>query len=252
MRGTLTIAGRELRALFGSPLAWLILAGASFVLAWVFLAYVQAFLSVAPQIAPSAHSPGVTALVAGPALYWASLVLVVLTPLIAMRLLAGEKRDGTIRLLRSAPVSTTAIVVGKYLALVAFLWLVVAIAAAMPLTLELGTTLDLGRLGASALGLALVAAAFGAVALFVSALTSQPLIAAFGGFFALVLLLIVNLAARASDAGGRALDWLAFQPHLDPFFRGVVNTADLAYFLIMTALFLGLAVWKLDAERLGG
>ncbi|MGH8225812.1 MAG: ABC transporter permease [Gammaproteobacteria bacterium] len=252
MRGALAIAGRELRALFGSPLAWLILAGASFVLAWVFLVFVQNFIEVAPRLAPAAHAPGVTALVAAPALYWASLVLVILTPLVAMRLIAGEKRDGTIRLLRSAPVSTTAIVAGKYLALIVFLWLIVAIAVVMPLTLRLGTALDLGRLGAGALGLALVAAAFGAVALFMSSLTAQPLLAALGGFGVLVLLLIVNLAARAGGAGTHALGWLAFQPHLAPFFSGVVNTGDLAYFLILTALFLGLAVWKLDTERLGG
>lgn len=251
MRSIAVIAGRELRSLFHTPVAWVVLAGASFSLAWVFLWFVQRFLEVSPRLAASAHAPGVTALVAAPALFWASLVLAVLTPLIAMRLVADEKRHGTIALLRSAPVSTMAIVAGKYLALLAFLWLVVLIAAAMPLTLSLGTTLDLGRLAAGVLGLGLLAGVFGAIALFMSTLTRQPALAALGGFGALLFLWILNLANRASGSTA-ALGWLAFESHLGRLLRGEVATGDVAYFLILTGLFLALTVWKLDAERLGG
>lgn len=251
MSGTLIIAGRDLRALFRSPLAWLLLAGASFVIAWVFLWFVQSFMAAAPHLPPDSRNAGVTDLVVAPTFVWTALVLVILTPLLAMRLLAEERRSGTLRLLRSAPVSATAIVFGKYLALLAVLWLTVAIAAAMPLCLELGTTLDLGRLAAGVLALALLGAAFGAISLFISALTSQPLLAALASFGAILLLWIINLAASASHSVS-ALGWLAFQPHLSTLLRGLVDTADLAYFLILALLFLGLAVWRLDAERLEG
>lgn len=250
MIGVLTVAARELRSLFRTPLAWLLLAGASFILAWIFLWFVQRFLDAGPGTAATAT--GVTALIAAPTMSGASLVLSVLTPLVAMRLVSEEKRNGTIALLRSAPVSTTAIVVGKFLALLVFLWLFVAIVVLMPLTLSLGTSLDLGALGAGALGLALLSAAFGALCLFMSTLTRQPALAAFGGFGVLLLLWILNLAAAAPTAGATALRWLAFEPHLSPLLSGAVGSQDLAYFLILTALFLALAVWKLDAERLGG
>lgn len=250
MRGAAVIAGRELRALFRSPLAWLVLAGATFVLAWLFLWLVQSFLALAPHAAPDASAPGVTGAVAAPVLFWAALILVVLTPLMAMRMLAEERRSGTLRLLRAAPVSTSAIVAGKFAALVCFLWLVVALAAAMPLTLALGTSLDLGRLGAGVLGLVLVSAAFGAISLFMSALTRQPVLAALASFGALIVLWIVNLAAAAPGAAS-PLAWLAFQPHLGALLRGAVDSADVAYFLVLTALFLGLTVWRLDIERLG-
>ncbi len=251
MRAALIIAGRDLRSLFRSPLAWLLLAGASFVIAWVFLWFVQGYMTAAPHLPAGAQNPGVTALVATPTLLWAALVLVVLTPLLAMRLLAEERRSGTLNLLRAAPVPVTAVVAGKFLALLAFLWLTVAITAAMPLSLGLGTTLDLGRLGAGVLGLAVLAAAFGAISLFISSLTRQPLLAAFASFGAILLLWIINLAA-ATPGSTSALDWLAFQPHLNAMLHGVVDTADIAYFVILTALFLGLAVWRLDAERLSG
>lgn len=250
MNGVLTVAARELRSLFRTPLAWLMLAGASFILAWIFLWFVQGFLAAAHGTAATAA--GVTALIAAPTMSGASLVLSVLTPLVAMRLVSEEKRNGTITLLRSSPVSTTAIVVGKFLALLVFLWVFVAIVTLMPLTLSLGTSLDLGALAAGALGLALLAAAFGAICLFMSALTNQPVLAAFGGFGVLLLLWILNLAAAAPAAGASALRWLAFEPHLAPLLSGAVGSQDLSYFLIVTALFLALAVWKLDAERLGG
>ena len=251
MRAALVIAGRDLRALFRSPLAWLLLAGASFVIAWVFLWFVQSFMAAAPHLPPGSSNTGVTDLVAAPTFVWAALVLVVLTPLLAMRLLAEERRSGTLRLLRSAPVSSTAIVIGKFAALLAVLWLTVAITAAMPLCLELGTTLDLGRLAAGVLALALLASAFGAISLFISSLTRQPLLAAFASFGAILVLWIINLAASASG-NAPGLGWLAFQPHLNALLRGLVDTADLAYFIILTLLFIGLSIWRLDAERLEG
>lgn len=250
MRTIVVIAGREARSLFQTPLAWLILAGSTFSLAWVFLWFVQRFLSLATRLPASAHQAGVTALVAAPAMFWTSLVLSVLTPLIAMRLIAEEKRNGTIALLRSAPVSTTAIVLGKFLALLVFLWLVVIVATAMPLSLILGTRLDYGRLAAGVLGLGLLAGTFGAISLFMSTLTRQPVLAALGGFGALLLLWIFNLAG--STSGIPTFSWLAFESHLAWLFRGEVRTEDVAYFVILTALFLCLSVWKLDAERLGG
>jgi ABC-2 type transport system permease protein len=252
MTGALTIAGRELRALARSPFAWLVAAGACFVIAWVFLWFTQHFLLVSPKAAAGTHAAGITELVAAPTLFWAALIVAVITPLMTMGLIAGEKRAGIMRLLRAAPISSSAIVAGKYLALVLFLWLIAALAVIMPLTLELGTTLDLGRLGAGALGLALATAAFGAACLFMSTLTRQPALAALAGFGLLILLLVINLAARSTYGGTHVLAWLAFQTHLAPFFRGVVASGDLAYFLIMIVLFLGLAIWKLDAERLGG
>ncbi|MGH8129038.1 MAG: ABC transporter permease [Gammaproteobacteria bacterium] len=251
MRTTLIIAGRDLRALFRSPLAWLLLAGASFIIAWVFLWFVQGYMTAAPHLPVGAQNPGITALVAAPTLLWSALVLVVLTPLLAMRLLAEERRNGTLNLLRAAPVSMSSLVAGKFLALLAFLWLVVAIAAAMPLSLELGTTLDLGRLGAGVLALALLAAAFGAISLFISSLTRQPLLAAFASFGAIIGLWIINLAAGTTSSTS-PLAWLAFQPHLNALLRGVVDSTDLAYFVILTLFFLGLSVWRLDAERLSG
>lgn len=248
MKSTLLIARRELRAFFRTPLVWLILAGSTFVMAWVFLWYVQRFLELQPRL--PAAGPGVSALVASPILFWAGIVLVLITPLLAMRLIAGDRVRGSFALLRAAPISSTAIVLGKYLALEWVLGLVIVVVVAMPLTLQLGTSLDFDRLMAATVGLLLLAAAFGAISLCLSAFARQPVTAAFGSFAVLLILWLFNLASKTA-AGDSALTYLSPGHHLIPLLAGEVSSADITYFLIVTALFLGLAVWKLDIDRLG-
>ncbi len=249
MKATLLIGRRELRAFFRTPLAWLILAGSTFVMAWVFLWYVQRFLELQPRL--PAAGPGVSALVASPMLFWAGILLVLITPLLAMRLIAGDRARGSFALLRTAPISSTAIVLGKYLALECLLGLVIAVAIAMPLTLQLGTSLDFGRLLAATVGLLLLAAAFGAISLCLSAFAPHPAAAAFGSFAVLLILWLFNLASKTAAGADSALAYLSPGHHLMPLLAGEVSSADIAYFLIVTAFFLGLAAWKLDLDRLG-
>src|SRR5690606_16239685 len=124
----------------------------------------------------------------------ASIVMLLVMPLLTMRLIAEEKRSGTIALLRAAPVSTAGIVLGKYFALLVFVALLTALTAAMPASLAAGTDLDAGRLLASALGLFLLTASFASVGLFMSSLTRQPVVAAVATFGVLLLLWLINVA----------------------------------------------------------
>ena len=94
-----------------------------------------------------------------------------------MRVLSEERRNRTLSLLFSAPVSMTEIIIGKYLGVLSFFLVLLALLALMPLSLLASTDLDLGKLAAGLLGLALLLAAFTAIGLFMSALTEQPTIA---------------------------------------------------------------------------
>jgi ABC-2 type transport system permease protein len=131
----------------------------------------------------------VTDLIAAPLLGDAAIVLLLVTPLITMRILSEERRNGTLSLLFSAPVSMTEIVLGKYLGLLGFLSSCSAmLMALMPLSLLGAGRLDFGLLAANLLGLLLIVAAFAAAGLYLSALTSQPTVAAIGSFGLLLLL----------------------------------------------------------------
>ena len=134
----LTIATAELRRLFLSPLAWTILAVVQLILALVFFGYLKEFLQIQSQLLSSGTGQGITAMVASPLLGFAAVLLLLVSPLISMRLFSEERRNKTLSLLVSAPVTMTEIVLGKYLSLVLFLWLILGMTLLMPLSLLAG------------------------------------------------------------------------------------------------------------------
>ncbi len=246
-----TIARNELRRMFLSPLAWVILAVVMAILAFMFLSSVQYFVMIQSRLLSMGSEDGVTAVVVAPLLGNAAVVLLLVAPLVSMRLVADERRNKTLSLLFSAPVSMTEIVLGKYLSLVAFLWLILAMVALMPLSLLAGGTLDFGLFGAGLLGLALLLAAFAAVGLFMSTLTQNQSVAAVGTFGLLLLFWILDWAGRGSGASG-ILGYLSILNHYEPFLQGIFDTSDAAYLVLFILTFLMLSIRRLDMDRLGG
>lgn len=244
------IAGRELRNLFLSPLAWTLLAVVQGLLAWVFLLLVEDFQESQGRLASLDNAPGVTDLVAAPLFQVAAWVLLLLVPLLTMRLFSEERRAGTLDLLLSAPVTMTQIVLGKYLGVLAFLLITIALIALMPASLALGATLDIGKLLAGLLGLSLLTAAAAAAGVYLSMLTAQPAVAAIATIGLLLGLWMVDAASVAPGAAGDLFSYLSLRRHYDAFLLGLFDSADLAYYLLFIAAFLGLAIRRLDDARL--
>lgn len=247
-----TIAARELRSLFLSPLAWAILAVVMFIFGYLFLAAVDTYLLWQPQLAMIEGAPGVSDIIVAPLLADAGIILLLITPLLTMRVLSEERRNKTLSLLFSAPVSMTEIIVGKYLGVLSFFLILLALLTLMPLSLLAGTELDIGKLLAGLLGLALLMAAFTAIGLFMSSLTEQPTVAAISTFGLLLLLWIIDWAGNARDDTGGAFAWLSMIGHYESLMKGLFNSADVAYYLLLIVLFLGLSVRRLDADRVAG
>ena len=247
----LTIAGAELRRLFLSPLAWTILAIVQLILGFMFLSHLEYFFLMQSQLLAGNSGQGVTAIVVAPLLRNAAVVLLLVAPLISMRLISEERRNKTISLLFSAPISMTEIVLGKYLGLVAFLWLILFTIALMPLSLLAGGNLDLGMFAAGLLGLALLLAGFAAVGLFMSTLTQHQTVAAVSTFGVLLLFWILDWAGEGLG-GESVLAYLSLLNHYEPFLRGMVDTRDAVYHLLFIVTFLALSVRRLDMDRLGG
>ena len=247
----LTIAGAELRRLFLSPLAWTILAVMQLILAIVFFGYLQEFVLAQSQQLGSGTEQGVTATVVAQFLGFVAVLLLLVSPLISMRLFSEELRNKTLSLLVSAPISMTHIVLGKYLGLVVFLWIILGMAALMPLSLLVGGHLDFGLFGAGLLGLTLLLAGFAAVGLFISTLTQYQTVAAVSTFGVLLLFLLLELAG-GTVGGAKVLAYLSLLNHYEPFLRGVFDTRDAVYHLLFTITFLTLSVRRLDMSRVGG
>jgi ABC-2 type transport system permease protein len=242
-----TIAAKELKSLFASPIAWVQLALLQFVFAWLLLVGLDNFQDLQPQLANLPDAPGVTSIAIAPMYGSAAIVLLLAVPLLAMRLIAEERRNATMVFLTSAPVGIVQIVLGKWLGLLAFVLASVVLMTITAASLSVGGPLDWGLIGANVLGVVLLAAAFCAIGLYMSALTSYPVVAAISTFAVLLLLWIVNLGT--SDPAS-PLHTLSLLRHYERFAKGTVHTGDLAWFVLVTALFLALAVRRLDADRL--
>jgi ABC-2 type transport system permease protein len=245
----ISIALRELRSMFLSPLAWTVLAVIQLVLAWSFFTQIDFFFNIQSQLATLPNAPGVTDLVVMPTFEVASIILLMVTPLLTMRLISEERRNGSIALLLSSPISMTEIVLGKFTGIVLFMLIFIMMISLMPLSLLMGTELDLGKLAAGVFALMLLLSAFSAAGLYLSSLTSNPVVAAISTFGLLLLLWIIN--SNTGDASN-TLDQLSLLGHFAPMLRGLINTADIAYFILFIATFLLLTIRQLDSQRLQG
>jgi len=244
----LTIAAKELRALFASPLAWVVLAFLQVILGWILVTRLDAFITVQSQLMQMETPPGITEIVIAPIFGAAAVVLIMAVPLLSMRLIAEERRNQTMTFLVSAPLSMTQIVLGKFTGLLAFLLLSLVLILLMAASMYLGGRLDIGLLGTLSLGLALMTAAFAAVGVFFSSLTAQPVVAATGTLGTLLGLWLLNMSQANPDS---PFLMLALIRRYESFTKGLLDTSDIVFLVLFTAVFLILSIRRLDADRLG-
>lgn len=253
-----TIAGKELKGMFASPLAWVLLTIVQVLLAYTFLRRLDDFLQIQPQLGRMASPPGVTELVAAPTFATAAAILLFVVPLLGMRSIAEERRNQTLVFLTSAPVSLAEIVLGKFVGLFAFLALIIALVAAMPLALAGSTTLDYGMLAGLILGLTLLAAAFASASIYASSLTAHPLVAAIVAFGVLLAMLLMgetpgeSLRTRNWPVPAAFVQVLSPLKNFEPLAKGIIDTQAIICLLLLTGALLALTIRHLDGRRLRG
>jgi ABC-2 type transport system permease protein len=183
----------------------------------------------------------------------ATIILIMLAPALTMRLLAEERKLGTVELLLTAPVRDWEVVAGKYLAGLAFLLALVAVSGYYVLLLFVFASPDPGPIYVGYLGLVLYGAAALAVGLLASALTSNQIVAAVVAMGILLVLYFTDFAAGAVGGGqglaATVIGEMSTKAHFDDFARGVLDTKHVAYFLLLSAVFLFLTVRALEARR---
>ncbi len=246
----LTIASREFRTLFLSPMAWTILAILQFILAFLFLTQVETFTTLQPKLASIEGAPGLPDIIAPPLFGNAGIILLLVTPLLTMRLICEERRNKTLALLLSAPVSNIDIILGKYLGILGLMLLIIALITLMPLSLLSGAELDLGKLFANILGLLLLVTAFTATGLFMSCISGHPTVAAMGTFGILLLLWILDWSVGMNDQRSELFEYLSILRHFQNIQSGLISTVDVSYFLLFITTFIALSIRSLDNDRL--
>jgi len=170
-------------------------------------------------------------------------ILLLFLPILTMRTFAEERAQGTIELLLTSPVSSTELVIGRYLAVLAMVAVVVGITALYPGLLFLYGDPELGQTLAGLIFLFLYGAMLGALGCFVSSLTRSPMLAALATIAVGLFLLLIDKVSVLGSTGG-LLDlarYLGTETHLGNGVSGRVYGEDLVYFVSMIVLFLFLA-----------
>ena len=244
MRGLAATFGRELRAYFFSPLAYVVLTFFLLVNGYVFW-LILSFLND-----PRARAGAPLELFFGQTIFfW--LVLLFVAPVLTMRLLSEERRSGTIEMLMTAPVTETEVVLGKYLAALAyyaFLWLPTL--AYVWVVAHYGAV-DPGPVASGYLGVLGIGALFLAVGLFASSLAKNQIVAAMVTFALLVVLFTFGLLENlvAGERAREVFAYLNLWQHMDELSKGIVDTRRLVYYLSLTGFFLFLTGRALEAKR---
>ena len=181
-------------------------------------------------------------------------ILIFVVPFLTMRLVAEEKRQKTMELLYTTPVTAGEIVWGKYLAAVAILVCTLALTLLYPVLVQLVAKDQNGVEWRSIFlgyaGLFLLGSAYMALGLFISALTESQVVAALITFVVLLMTWIIGWTAQETEGAMReVVSYLSSVTHLDSFSRGTVDLKDIVYFLSICALGLFATHRAIEAHR---
>lgn len=238
MSSILTVARKELRATFLSPVA-LIFLGSFLLVALFCFFWVESFFT--RNLAD-----------VRPLFRWLPLLLVFLVSALGMRLWSEERKMGTLEVLFTLPVSVPHLVLGKFLSGLALVGVSLGLTLGVPITVEMLGDLDWGPVLGGYLAALLLAAAYLAVTLWISSLTDNPIVALILSVLACGALFVLGspwFAGLFSGATADLLRALGTSSRFDSIERGVVDLRDLAYYLSVCTLFLALNVLSLRALR---
>lgn len=251
MRAAWVIAKREVSSFFVSPLAYVVLT------VWVLLMGFQFWLLCEFRAQQPIGTGGIEdsplkTFFGGTTLFWLSVIVFV--PLLTMRLVAEESRNGTIEPLLTAPVNEASVVIGKYLAAITF-WIAMFVPTLMYvwLTSRYGDV-DLGTIGATYFGVLMLGMSWMALGLLASVVAKNQIVAAMLAFVAVGGHFMLGLGAFvfSEDGPRQVFEYLSVWSHLDAYAGGIVDTRYVAFDLTVTLLALFLAVRVLESRRYEG
>lgn len=255
MRNILAVAGKELRAYFHSPIAYLVMAVYAVLCGFFFYSFAATYVvqTFRMQAMGGMGAPNMTIndYVIRPLFQGVlTIVLLLVIPLITMRLYAEEKRSGTIELLLTSPVTDFQIIAGKFLGALTLFGTMILITFAYISALFLYGNPSAKPLIAQAVGLFLFGAALLALGMWISTFTKNQIIAAVVSFAAFLLIYVLNwVTAYSSGAVSKVLSYMAITTHFDGFAKGVVDLKDLVYYVSVIALGVFLTARSVEALK---
>jgi ABC-2 type transport system permease protein len=227
MNNAITIFNREMRSYFNSPVAYIVIT--------LFLLVSGYFFSSTLFLNNSADLRSLFGI--------AGFILMLFTPAVTMRLLAEERRAGTIEILVTLPVKDEEIVVGKFLAGFALTAISIVLTFIAYLTIASLGNADFGASFGGYLGLILMGGVYVAIGLFTSSLSPNQIIAFIVGFVIIFAFFMLDkILPFLPDTLASFFEYLSIDYHYSNISRGVIDSRDLIYYFSMIFFFLYLAV----------
>ena len=253
MRMTWIIAKRDLGSFFNSPIFYVVTTVFLIIYSFIFFNILNFFSFQsfqAGQLQAMGMNLNLNEMVIEPSLQNMSVILLMIIPIITMRSFADEKKMKTFRLLLSSPVHLREIILGKFLACMIVVAVMILISSYSVGFLFLLGEPEPGPVVTGYLGVLLMAGCFVSVGIFASSLTDNQIVAAVLTFgFSLFMWVIGWGAQAAGSTTGQVLQYLSIVDHLDRFLKGLVDTSDLVYYLSFILFSLFLCHRVLDSNR---
>jgi ABC-2 type transport system permease protein len=255
MSNVLAIAHREIKAYFGSPIAYIVIGFFALLFGWFYYALLVFFDRQSMQMAGMGgpQTVNINEQLIRPLFLNSSVIVLFVLPLITMRTYSEEKRSGTIELLLTSPLTDFQIIMGK------FLGAMTLYAAMLAVTLiHVGVLFAFGNpewrpVATAYLGMLLMGGCFISVGLLISSLTKNQIVAGMVTFAVFLLLWVINwIASFTGPTTQELLNYLSITGHLDDFTNGVLDTRHLVYYLSFITLGLFLTARSVDTERWRG
>ena len=253
MKTVLRIAKTELQMLFYSPIAWLLLLCFVIQTSIIFSNMLEPLVRAMDEgwhawrasrslFAIGDHGPGLWVQVQN--------FLYFYIPLLTMGVVSKDLSSGSIKLLYSSPISSTQIILGKFLSMVYYALIMTAVLAVYFI---IGwcviDNFEFGWILCGLFGLFLLMCTYMAIGIFMSSLTSYQIIAAVGTFVIFMLLSMVGGWGQQYDFVRDVTYWLCIDGRASTFISGMLCTEDVIYFPVMIALFIALTIIRLNAVR---
>ncbi len=235
MTNAWSIAKKELRAYFTSPIAYSVIAVFLLLVGFFFYSALSWFNMQAMQMAQNPYyynQININQMVFAPLFHNMSIILLLMLPLLTMRLFAEEKKIGTEELLYTSPLSVNQIILGKYVASILVLAVMLLLTGILAVFAFAYGNPEVPPLLTGYLGLFLLGAAFIAVGIFFSSLTENQIVSAILTFGALLLFWVLSWASTSAGGAWKGiLEYTSFFQHFDDMTRGILDTKDLVYYV---------------------
>jgi len=228
----LSIAMNEFKSLFRIPLGWVILALCLFLFGTTYYSLIINYLHNQHAAIPvDGISHEIASTLFGASIY----SLIVAVPALAMRVISNEKHHNTLCLLYAAPVSEFQIVAGKFIGVIIYLSILLLAMLIMSMSLAVGGILDYGIIFSSLFGILLVIICFTSIAFWIASLSSQPTVTITAAMCTLLFIIFLESIAITKIAWlDSTIAWLSLVTHLDSFLRGIIQSQDIFYFVVIS------------------